>query len=154
MPVVDLKLTGRRLGQEGLARAARSIQENAVLNHPVLFEPLGMKPVLYDRVDAPLLLLHPADVRERPRRDVGPSGLAVLPAAETPAAIWTPPPCGLRRITKIRPPVATTAKISPYASSSGGALSRESIMPVTASSWNRNSLIELNQWRTGSNVMK
>src|ERR1017187_2799748 len=94
MPVVDLKLTGRRLGQEGLARAARSIQENAVLNHPVLFEPLGMKPVLYDRVDAPLLLLHPADGRERPRRDVGPSGLAVLPAARSPCgdldptAVW------------------------------------------------------------------
>src|ERR1035441_3536531 len=53
-----------------------------------------MKPVLYDRADAPLLRLHPADVRERPRRDVGPSGLAVLPAARSPCgdldttAVW------------------------------------------------------------------
>src|ERR1039458_7974249 len=53
-----------------------------------------MKPVLYDRADALLLLLHPADVRERPRRDVGPSGLAVLPAARSPCgdldttALW------------------------------------------------------------------
>ena len=60
----------------------------------MLFESLGIKPVLHDRADAPLLIVHTADVRKRPRRDVGPSGLAVLPVARSPCgglyatAVW------------------------------------------------------------------
>ena len=84
VPVVDLEFARRRLGQEGLARSTRSIQKNAVLNHPVLFESLGVKPVLHDRADAALLIVHTADVSKCPRRDVGPSGLLVLSVASSP----------------------------------------------------------------------
>ena len=84
VPVVDLELARRRLGQEGLARSARSVQKNAVLNHPVLFESLGVKPVLHDRADAALLIVHTADVSKCPRRDVRPSGLLVRSVASSP----------------------------------------------------------------------
>jgi hypothetical protein len=84
-PVVDTELTSGRLGQEGLARAARFIQENAILNYSVLFESLGMKPILYDRADPPLLLVHAANVGKRSHRDVGPSGLAVLAVTGSPS---------------------------------------------------------------------
>jgi hypothetical protein len=54
------------------------------LNDSVLFESFGMKPVLYDCADPPLLFAHAADVGKLSDRDVGPSGLAVLAVTGTP----------------------------------------------------------------------
>jgi hypothetical protein len=54
------------------------------LNDSVLFESFGMKPVLYDCADPPLLFVHATDVGKRSYRDVGPSGLAVLAVTGTP----------------------------------------------------------------------
>ena len=81
---MEPELTGRRLGQEGLARATRAIQKNAVLRHPMLFESLGMKTVLHHGADAPLLVFQSSDIGERARRNVGSPGLRVVPAAQAP----------------------------------------------------------------------
>src|ERR1035438_1873624 len=58
------------------------------------FESLGMKPVLHNRADAPFLVVESSDVRKRPCRDIGPSGLRALPVFNSPSgglyavALW------------------------------------------------------------------
>src|ERR1700677_3470744 len=79
----------------GLACVARSIQKNAVLNFTERVQFVGKKPVLHHRADAPLLVVQSSDVGKCPSGDVGPSGLRVLPVAQSPCGgpyamtVWT-----------------------------------------------------------------